>query len=200
MPVVGVLALQGDFREHIQVLEALGAHARPVRLPRDLEGLDALVIPGGESTTMRRLLAAYELLEPVRELAGEGKPIYGTCAGCILLAREVDGSPSGELGLMDIGVRRNAYGSQVDSFETDVVAPALGDEPLRAIFIRAPRIERVGPGVEPLAHLEDGTIVAARQGNLLVSTFHPELTDDRRFHRYFLERLVAATGEQVAAR
>jgi 5'-phosphate synthase pdxT subunit len=144
-------------------------------------------------------MVAYDLVEPIRQLAGEGKPVYGTCAGCILLAREVNGGVQPELGLMDIGVSRNAYGSQVDSFEADVMAPELGDEPLRAVFIRAPRIERIGPGVEPLARLEDGTVVAARQGSLLVSTFHPELTDDRRFHRYFLDQLVAAKGERVAA-
>jgi 5'-phosphate synthase pdxT subunit len=199
MPEVGVLALQGDFREHLRALEAVGASARPVRLPEELEGLDGLVIPGGESTTMRRLMAAYELAEPLREFALEGKAVYGTCAGCILLAREVDGGQPPELGLMDIAVRRNAYGSQVDSFETDVVAPALGGEPVHAVFIRAPRIERIGPEVDALARLDDGTIVAARQGNLLVSTFHPELTDDYRFHRYFLEQLVAAAQEQVAA-
>ncbi len=199
MPEVGVLALQGDFREHLRALDAVGARARPVRLPSELDGLDALVIPGGESTTMRRLMAAYELAEPLRALAAEGKPIYGTCAGCILLARRVDGESPPELGLMDIAVSRNAYGSQVDSFETEVVAPALGPEPIRAVFIRAPRIDWLGPGVEPLARLEDGTVVAARQGSLLVSTFHPELTNDHRFHRYFVERLVAAREEQVAA-
>ena len=195
---IGVLALQGDFAEHAAVLRRLGVTPREVRLPQDLEGLDGLIIPGGESTTMRRLLAAYDLAQPLRERADEGMPIYGTCAGCILLAREVDGGPSPELGLMDIGVSRNAYGRQVDSFEADVVVPPLGDPPLRAVFIRAPRIDRVGPDVEVLARLEDGAVIAARQGNLLVTTFHPELTGDTRFHRYFLDRVVAARGEELA--
>ncbi|HZS00291.1 MAG TPA: pyridoxal 5'-phosphate synthase glutaminase subunit PdxT [Chloroflexota bacterium] len=194
---VGVLALQGDFREHIEALRAAGAEARPVRRPAELEGLDALVIPGGESTTMRRLLAAYDLAEPIRARAAAGFPVYGTCAGCILLADEVDGAPAPQLGLMDIGVTRNAYGRQVDSFETDLPIPALGAEPLRAVFIRAPRIERVGPGVEVLARLEDGTVVAARQDNLVVTTFHPELTGDARFHRYFLEQVVGS-GQRLA--
>jgi len=198
MPEVGVLALQGDFREHIAALEAEGARARPVRLPADLAGLDALVIPGGESTTMRRLIGAYDLQAPLEAFAREGRAVYGTCAGCILLAREVSGGEPPALGLIDIAVSRNAYGRQVDSFETELAAPALGAEPLPAIFIRAPRIERVGPDVEVLARLEDGTVVAARQGNLLVSTFHPELTGDRRFHRYFLKEVVGATEEQVA--
>jgi 5'-phosphate synthase pdxT subunit len=196
---VGVLALQGDFREHLQALHAVGASARTVRLPRDLEGLDGLVIPGGESTTMRRLMGAYNLTEPLRAFAETGKAMYGTCAGCILLAREVDGAEPHELGLMDIAVSRNAYGRQVDSFESDVDAPALGPAPFHAVFIRAPRIERIGPRVEALARAEDGTVVAARQGHLLVTTFHPELTEDYRVHRYFLEELVAAAGEQVAA-
>jgi 5'-phosphate synthase pdxT subunit len=198
MHKVGVLALQGDFREHIEALEAAGAEARAVRRPAELEGLDALVIPGGESTTMRRLLAAYDLAEPIRERAASAFPIYGTCAGCILLAREVDGAPAPPLGLMDIGVTRNAYGRQVDSFETDLPVPALGDEPVHAVFIRAPRIEHVGDDVEVLARLEDGTVVAARQHNLLVTTFHPELTGDSRFHKYFLEHVVAGSGQQLA--
>jgi len=196
---VGVLALQGDFREHLRALEAVGASTRTVRLPRDLEDLDGLVIPGGESTTMRRLMGAYGLTEPVRAFADAGKPVYGSCAGCILLSREVDDSGPSELALMDIAVSRNAYGRQVDSFETDVDAPALGDAPLHAVFIRAPRIERIGPSVEVLARTDDGTVVAARQGHLMVTTFHPELTEDHRVHRYFLDALVAAAGEQVAA-
>jgi 5'-phosphate synthase pdxT subunit len=198
MQRVGVLALQGDFREHVEALRAAGAEPRAVRRPPELEGLDALVIPGGESTTMRRLLAAYELTEPIRQRVASDFPVYGTCAGCILLAGEVDGEPSSPLGLMDIGVTRNAYGRQVDSFETDLALPALGEEPLRAVFIRAPRIERTGPAVEILARLDDGTAVAARQGNLLVTTFHPELTGDTRLHRYFLEQLVAGTGQRLA--
>jgi pyridoxal 5'-phosphate synthase pdxT subunit len=198
MHKVGVLALQGDFREHIAALQAAGAEGRAVRRPAEIAGLDALVIPGGESTTMRRLLAAYEFVEPLRARAASGFPIYGTCAGCILLAREVDGAPAPPPGQMDLSVTRNAYGRQVDSFETDLSMPALGDAPLRAVFIRAPRIDRVGPDVEVLARLENDTVVAARQGNLLVSTFHPELTGDSRFHRYFLEQVVAGSGQRLA--
>jgi len=196
---VGVLALQGDFREHLQALEAVGASTRTVRLPQDLEGLDGLVIPGGESTTMRRLMAAYGLTEPVRAFADAGKAVYGSCAGCILLARDVDDSGPSELALMDIVVSRNAYGRQVDSFEADILAPTLGAARMHGVFIRAPRIERIGPNVEALARTDDGTVVAARQGRLLVTTFHPELTEDNRVHRYFLDALVAAAGEQVAA-
>jgi len=196
---VGVLALQGDFREHLQALEAVGASTRTVRLPHDLEGLDGLVIPGGESTTMRRLMEAYGLTEPVRAFADAGKAVYGSCAGCILLAREVDERGPSELALMDIAVSRNAYGRQVDSFEADVSAPTLGAAPVHGVFIRAPRIERIGPQVEALARTEDGTVVAARQGRLMVTTFHPELTEDYRVHRYFLDALVAAAGERVAA-
>ena len=198
MHKVGVLALQGDFREHIEALRAAGAEARAVRRPADLTGLDALIIPGGESTTIRRLLAVYELGDPIRARAASGFPVYGTCAGCILLAHDVDGAPAPPLGLMDIGVRRNAYGRQIDSFETDLAVPALGARPLRAVFIRAPRIERVGPEVEVLARLEDDTVVAARQANLLVSTFHPELSGDSRFHRYFLGQVVAGSGQRLA--
>ena len=200
MLAVGVLALQGDFREHIEALEAAGARAVPVRRPDELAAVDALIIPGGESTTIRRLLHAYDFVQPVQERAADGLPIYGTCAGCILLAREVDGAPAPVLGLMDIGVTRNAYGRQVDSFETDLRVAALGSEPFHAVFIRAPRVDDVGSGVEVLARLEDGTIVAARQGNLLVSTFHPELTGDSRFHQYFLEQVVAGAGERLAVR
>jgi len=198
MQTVGVLALQGDFREHLEALRAAGGEAREVRRPAELVGLDGLIIPGGESTTIRRLLAAYELGEPIRRLAEAGVPVYGTCAGCILLAREVDGQTVPPLDLMDIGVTRNAYGRQVDSFEADLPVPALGAEPLRAVFIRAPRIERVGPEVEVLARLEDDSVVAARQGNLVVTTFHPELTGDSRFHRYFLEQIVAGSGQRLA--
>jgi 5'-phosphate synthase pdxT subunit len=198
MRTIGVLALQGDFREHIRALEALGVRAVPVRLPEQLTGLDGLIIPGGESTTMRRLLAAYDLVEPLRERAQAGFPMFGTCAGCILLAREVDGAQGADIGLMDIGVARNAYGRQVDSFETDLTAPVLGEEPLHAVFIRAPQITWVGPDVEPLARLSDDSVVAAREGSLLVSTFHPELTDDPRLHRYFVEQLVGIRGAELA--
>lgn len=186
---VGVLALQGAFIEHKNVLARLGVPSVEVRLPEHLEGLDGLIIPGGESTTMGLLAQKWGLLEPLRAFARSGRPIWGTCAGMILLAKEiVDGVPGQPaLELMDITVRRNAFGRQVDSFEADLEIPALGDPPFHAVFIRAPVIERVGDEVDVLASLEDGTAVAVRQGNLLATAFHPELTADVRFHRYFLQ-------------
>ncbi|MBC7226116.1 MAG: pyridoxal 5'-phosphate synthase glutaminase subunit PdxT [Thermoflexales bacterium] len=189
MPRVGVLALQGAFIEHKNVLARLDTQAVEVRLPEHLEGLDGLIIPGGESTTMGLLAQKRGLLEPLRAFARSGRPVWGTCAGMILLAKEiVDGVPGQPtLALMDIAVRRNAFGRQVDSFEADLTVPALGDPPFHAVFIRAPVIERVGTGVDVLAALEDGTAVAVRQGNLLATAFHPELTADVRFHRYFLQ-------------
>jgi len=190
MATIGVLALQGDFREHREVLEGMGVAAPEVRLPRELEGLDGLIIPGGESTTIVRLMRTSNLLEPLKKLAGGGFPVWGTCAGMILLAKRLDATGTPALDAMDIGVRRNAFGRQVDSFEADLPIAALGDRPYRAIFIRAPIISDVGPAVEVLARLENGTPVAAREGRLLASSFHPELTLDRRFHRYFLEQVV----------
>jgi 5'-phosphate synthase pdxT subunit len=184
-PLVGVLALQGAFAEHLTRLRDLGAEAREVRLPRNLEGLEALILPGGESTTIGKLAVAYGLVEPIRRMAGLGKPMWGTCAGMILLARDV-GVAQPLIGCMDIVVDRNAFGRQLDSFEIDLDVPALGSRPLRSVFIRAPVIRSVGPGVDVLARLLDGRIVAARQGNLLVTAFHPELTGDDRWHRYFL--------------
>jgi 5'-phosphate synthase pdxT subunit len=192
---VGVLALQGDFAEHATVLRRLGVQASEVRLPEELDGLAALIIPGGESTTIGKLAATYGLIEPLRRF-GREKPIWGTCAGAIFLSRDAR-RPQPLLELMDLTVERNAFGRQVDSFITDLPVPALGDDPqrpFRAVFIRAPIIERVGDGVEVLASLPplEGTaprakrIVAARQGKLLATSFHPELTDDPRFHRYFL--------------
>ncbi len=186
MATIGTLALQGDFREHRQTLERLGASAREVRLPQCLEGLDGLIIPGGESTTIVRLMRTSGLLEPLRKLAAEGFPIWGTCAGMILLAKRLDATGIPALEAMDITVRRNAFGRQVDSFEADIRVPALGDPPFHAVFIRAPIIEDVGQGVEILARLEDGTPVAARQGRLLATAFHPELTGDPRFHQLFI--------------
>ena len=204
---IGVLALQGAFIEHVHVLQNLGVEAVEVRLPVHLDRLDGLIIPGGESTTIGKLAVEYGLLEPMREMARAGKAIWGTCAGLILMARRLSGG-RGEredpplLELMDVTVARNAFGRQADSFETDLRVPALdvvstpgeAGRPFHAVFIRAPRIESVGPGVEVLARLEpalseaegDGTTVAARQGRLLVTAFHPELTADSRFHRYFL--------------
>jgi len=183
---VGVLALQGAFVEHVAALRCLGVEAVLVRLPKQLEGLDGLIIPGGESTTMTKLMQSYELVEPIRELAREDKPIWGTCAGMILMANQLFGDNGQTLGLMDIKVRRNAFGRQVDSFEVDLPVPALGKDTFRAIFIRAPFIEEVGSGVEVLAKLDDGTAVAARQRNLLACAFHPELNNDLRFHDYFI--------------
>jgi len=184
---IGVLALQGAFIEHVQMLQRLGANAREVRLSADLEGLDGLIIPGGESTTIGKLLVHYELLEPLRRLVGSGFPVYGTCAGTILLAKDIGGLDQPLLATMDLVVQRNAFGRQLQSFETDIQIAGLGDEPFRAVFIRAPAITSAGPGVDVLASLENGTIVAARQDSLLVSCFHPELTQDDRFHRAFLE-------------
>lgn len=187
---IGVLALQGDFAEHIQVLKRLGVEGVQVRLPRDLEGLEGLIIPGGESTTIGKLADQYGLIEPIRQLA-ETRPVWGTCAGAIFLSKDAHRLQP-LLELMDIVVERNAFGRQVDSFETDLDVPQLASagngqaRPYHAIFIRAPLIERVGPGVEVLAKLPDGKIVAARQRNLLATSFHPELTRDDRFHRYFL--------------
>ncbi len=189
MATIGVLALQGDFREHREVLERLGVSTPEVRLPQDLEGLDGLIIPGGESTTIVRLMRTSHLLEPLRKLAADGFPIWGTCAGMILLAKRLDATGIPALEAMDIGVRRNAFGRQVDSFEADLEVPVLGDSPLHAVFIRAPVIEDVGPGVEVLSRLPDGTPVAARQGHLLATAFHPELTRDDRFHQFFLQQI-----------
>ena len=186
---VGVLALQGDFLEHKAMLRSLGAQPVEVRLPGQLDGLDALIIPGGESTTIGKLAVSYGLLEPLREFARQ-KPVWGTCAGMIMLARDI-GRDQPLLGLMNITVNRNAFGRQVDSFETDLDVPALGPEPFRALFIRAPLVTAVGDGVEVLARLDGSSIVAVRQGHWLATAFHPELTGDSRFHRYFLRDVAA---------
>jgi 5'-phosphate synthase pdxT subunit len=191
MATIGVLALQGDFREHREVLERLGVSAPEVRLPKDLEGLDGLIIPGGESTTIGRLLRTSHLLEPLHKLAEDGFPVWGTCAGMILLAKRLDDTGVPALEVMDIAVRRNAFGRQVDSFEADLPVPLLGDAPFHAVFIRAPVIEDVGPRVEVLARLPEGAPVAARQERLLATAFHPELTRDDRFHRYFVAQVVS---------
>ncbi len=190
---VGVLALQGAFAEHLTVLDRLGVEAWPVRLPEHLEGTDALVIPGGESTTISKLMAAFGLFDAVKARADDGLAVWGTCAGLILLARKTDDPDLPVMGLMDIRVRRNAFGRQVDSFEADLPVTALGQEPFHAVFIRAPAVECAGNDVEVLAQLTHGPIVAARQGRLLATAFHPELTADSRFHEYFL-REVADKG------
>ncbi len=184
---IGVLASQGAFAEHIAILRQLEVEAVPVRLPQELVGLDGLIIPGGESTSISKLMLDYYLMDEVRNLAGNGLPTLGTCAGMVLLANQVSDSNVEPLGVMDITVKRNAFGRQKDSFETDLLIPALGEKPFPGVFIRAPVIERVNSGVEILARLTDGTGVAARQGKLLASAFHPELTNDPRFHQYFLD-------------
>ena len=193
-PVVGVLALQGDVREHVAALEACGATARSVRRPVELERVDAVVIPGGESTTMDKLVRAFDLYEPLRERIKRGTAVYGSCAGMIMLAdRIVDGTADQRtLGGMDVTVRRNAFGRQVESFETDLDVGVFGDGPaLHAVFIRAPWVEDAGPGVDVLATVAAGPaagkIVAVRQGALLSTAFHPELTGDLRVHRLFLD-------------
>jgi 5'-phosphate synthase pdxT subunit len=185
---LGVLALQGAFAEHEKVLTGIGVEPVEVRLPKHLEGVGGLIIPGGESTTIGQVAEEWGLLEPIRAFARSGRPLWGTCAGMILMAREVVDGVQGQplLRLLDIAVRRNAFGRQVDSFEADLDVPVLGGEPFHAVFIRAPLIERVGESVEILARLDDGTVVAVRQGNLLATAFHPELTEDDRFHRYFM--------------
>ncbi len=185
---IGVLALQGAFAEHIAILKRLNVDAIPVRLPHQLEGLDGLIIPGGESTTITKLMASYKLKNKIVELARNNFPIFGTCAGMIVLASELSSNGGVKpTGAMAIKVNRNAFGRQVDSFETELSIAVLGKKPFVGVFIRAPLIESVGKGVEVLARLNDGTIVAARQGKLLVCAFHPELTDDLRFHHYFLD-------------
>ena len=184
---VGVLAIQGDFAEHIAVLNRLCADTVEVRLPRDLENVEALIMPGGESTTFSHLMELYELRGPIKELASSGIPIWGTCAGMIMMARELTEQKPTPIGLMDIQVTRNAFGRQVDSFEQDVEIAALGHDLFHAVFIRAPVVVSVGENVDILARLDDGRPVAVRQGTLLATAFHPELTEDTRLHRYFLD-------------
>ena len=179
----GVLALQGAFVEHLAVLRQLGVEGVEVRLPRDLEGLSGLILPGGESTTMRKLVARWGLREPILELAASGAPIFGTCAGMILLAREISDGDEPVFPLIDVAVKRNAFGRQLESFEGEVSVPVLGDTPVHGVFIRAPIVERVGPAVDVLATLGDGRVVAVRQRNAIATAFHPELAGETRFHR-----------------
>lgn len=196
-PSIGVLALQGDVSNHERLLQHCGARTTRVRLPRDLDGLDGLVIPGGESTAMWRLAEDFEMLLPVRARIDAGLPVFGACAGMIMLAdRLLDGRPDQRtFGGLDVVVRRNAFGRQVNSFEADVDIPALGADPFRGVFIRAPWVESSGESVEVLGTLSDAAgathTVAVRQGAMLATSFHPELTDDARLHRYFLDALVA---------
>lgn len=186
---IGVFALQGDVREHLQTLGALGADAFPVRRPRELERCDGLVLPGGESTTMAKLARTFDLLDPLRERIAAGMPTFGTCAGMILLADRIEGGTADQetIGGLDVTVRRNAFGRQVDSFEDDLDFVGL-DEPVHAVFIRAPWVEAVGGGVEVLASAQ-GHPVAVRQGHLLATSFHPEVDGDGRVHRVFLEMI-----------
>lgn len=193
MSIVGVLALQGDFAEHAAILKRLGVEAREVRLPADLEGLDRLIIPGGESTTITRLMERYGLVQPLRAFAAH-RPVWGTCAGMIVMAKHATDLDRETLGLMDISVVRNAFGRQVDSFEMDLTIEELEGEPFHAVFIRAPLIKDAGPGVKVLATLEGQGIVAARQNHLLATSFHPELTRDTRLHAYFLSLSGEAAG------
>jgi len=194
---IGVLAMQGDFSEHVAVLGRVGTQrgepvqAREVRNRADLEEVDGLIIPGGESTTIGKLLRDFDLLDPLRRRVQEGMPVFGSCAGAIALARNVGGLPRPLIGLMDITVQRNAYGRQLQSFETDLPIPEIGDPPMRAIFIRAPSFTSAGPGVSVLARLPDGAIVAARQRAMLAISFHPELTGDDRLHRYFADMVLS---------
>ncbi len=186
-PRIGILAVQGDVREHARALVEVGAEPVEVRLPRDLVGLDGLILPGGESTTMRRLIDLYGLRDPIVALARAGAPVYGTCAGMILLANRIADGDEPVLRLLDITVQRNAYGRQLDSFEADISVPTLGEAPLHGVFIRAPVVSEVGPDVEVLARDPDGRPIAVRQGRVVATAFHPELTPDRRLHRLLLD-------------
>jgi len=188
---IGVLALQGDVAEHSAMLDSIGVEPVEVRLPNHLDGLSGLCLPGGESTTMRHLIDRWQLRQPLLDFAATGAPIYGTCAGMIILSREIADGDEPVLPLLDVTVRRNAFGRQLDSFEGEVSVPVLGDQPVHGVFIRAPVIERVGPGVDVLATLDDGRVVAVRERNILATAFHPELAGESRFHR-----LVAALASE----
>ena len=194
-PRVGVLALQGDVREHVEALAALGVECAEVRTLAQLDAVDGLIIPGGESTTIARLLLIFGMHEPLRRRIEDGMAVWGTCAGAILLAERAPDLDRPTLGVMDMLAERNAYGRQVDSFETDLDVAGVEGGPLRAVFIRAPRLAEPGPGVEVLARLDDGSIAACRQGRMLATAFHPELTGDGRLHALFL----AMTAEALAA-
>ena len=180
---IGVLALQGAFAEHVAVLRAIGVEPVEVRLPAHVHEIDGLIIPGGESTTMRRLIDRWGLRQPILDLAASGAPLFGTCAGMIVLARDIDGGEPAVLPLLDVSVRRNAFGRQLDSFEADLDVPLLGSQRVHGVFIRAPVIDRVGPGVDVMGRLDDGRIVAVRERNVIATAFHPELAGETRFHR-----------------
>ena len=205
-PVIGVLALQGDVREHLEVLRGEGAEAVPVRRPEELAAVDGLVIPGGESTTMVKLADRFGMLEPLRAAVREGLPAYGSCAGMILLADRLLDAPPDQttVGGLDVTVRRNAFGRQVDSFESEIELSGVGGGPLHAVFIRAPWVEEAGEGVEVLGRVvggpADGKIVAVRQGDLVATSFHPELTGDHRVHALFVEMVRTAVRRHLAER
>jgi pyridoxal 5'-phosphate synthase pdxT subunit len=188
---IGVLALQGAFREHLDTLAAIGVEGVRVREPADLEGVSGLILPGGESTTMRQLIERWGLRQPILDLAARGAPIFGTCAGMIVLSRDIAGGEPPILPLLDVTVERNAFGRQLDSFEAELPVEVLGDTPVHAVFIRAPIVERTGPAVDVLARLEDGRVVAVRERNVIATSFHPELAGETRFHR-----LVAAMASE----
>ena len=191
---IGVLALQGAFREHVDTLHAIGVEAVEVRLPAHLADVDGLIVPGGESTTMRKLIDRWGLREPMLRLADSGAPIFGTCAGMIILAREIDGDEPPIVPILDVTVERNAFGRQLDSFEAELWVPVLGSTPVHGVFIRAPVITRTGADVDVLARLDDGRIVAVRERNVIATAFHPELAGETRFHR-----LVATMAAEHAA-
>jgi pyridoxal 5'-phosphate synthase pdxT subunit len=180
---IGVLALQGAFREHLDTLASIGVEGVRVREPADLDGVSGLIFPGGESTTMRQLIERWGLREPILDLAESGVPLFGTCAGMIVLATEIAGDEPPILPLIDMTVERNAFGRQLESFEAELPVPILGDTPVHAVFIRAPIVERTGPGVDVLARLDDGRVVAVRERNVIATAFHPELAGETRFHR-----------------
>lgn len=193
--LIGVLALQGDVREHIDAVRRAGGEAVPVKTREEIAKVDGLIIPGGESTTVGKLLDRFGLMDSVREMPEEGKPVFGTCTGMILLAKQIEGSDQPRLGVMDVTVRRNAFGRQVDSFEEDVPVEGIPGAPVRAVFIRAPYITHVDPGVEVLAEVQ-GHPILVREGEMLAAAFHPELTDDTRIHRYFIDMVEEAKRER----
>lgn len=191
---IGVLAVQGDFAEHMSVLRQIGVDAVEVRLPSDLEGVSALILPGGESTTMRKLIDEWGLRQPILDLARKGAPLFGTCAGMILLSTDITDGDEPVFPLLDISVKRNAFGRQLDSFESELDVPVLGDRNVHAVFIRAPIVERVGPEVDVIARLDDGRVVAVKSGQVIATAFHPELAGETRFHR-LLATMAAAFAE-----
>jgi len=194
--IVGVVAVQGDFSEHIAVLKTLPTETKEIRLPKDLENVDGLIIPGGESTTLRKLFDIYELTDGLKQYAKSGKVMWGTCAGMIMMAQNLTDDRPEPLRLMDITVKRNAYGRQLNSFEVGLNIPCVGEPTFRSIFIRAPEIVTIGPNVNVLAYLENGNPVAVQENNLLATSFHPELTRDDRIHRYFLNMVEEVNQNQ----